>query len=250
MASNHQIKPIMQIEVRPNGPYKVTGGIPLVVKTQVVSECGEPLAWKKVGEIEADDEYYLCRCGRSELMPFCDGTHRGQPFDGTEQAPINLSIKRRMEYPGGGKLKVYFDMDLCMESGFCANRFTSAAELAEKSDDIGVRTQLISMIEHCPSGALAYRMEGESTDIEVDLPRQVAVTIEITSRGPIMGPLWVMGGIPILRADRQPFEQLNRVTLCNCGHSQCKPLCDGSHRQADYQRPADIRWARRKIDEE
>jgi CDGSH-type Zn-finger protein/uncharacterized Fe-S cluster protein YjdI len=249
VVANETTKPVMQIEVRPNGPYKVTGSIPLIVKTQVVSERGEPLTWRKVGEIESDDEYYLCRCGRSELMPFCDGTHRAKPFDGTEHAPTGLSAIRRMVYPGGSNFKVFFDIDLCMESGFCANRFTSVAELAEKSDDIGVRTQLISMIEHCPAGSLTYRMEGEAADIEVDLPRQVAVTIEITTNGPILGPLWVMGGIPILRADGQPFERRNRVTLCNCGHSNIKPLCDGSHRQEDYQRPPSFRWAMPKIDE-
>ncbi len=236
-AARITFKPSMQIFVRPNGPYKVTGGIPLVVKTQVVSELGEPLAWKKIGEIDIEEEYYLCRCGRSQLMPFCDGMHRAKPFDGSEHAPITPTEKRRMEYPGGSELKVYFDFDLCMESGFCANRFTSAAELVEKSDDIGVRTQLISMIEHCPAGALTYRIHGVAGDIEVDLPIQIAVTTEITSSGPILGPLWVTGGIPILRSDSQPFERRNRVTLCNCGHSSTKPLCDGSHRQDDYRRP-------------
>jgi CDGSH-type Zn-finger protein/uncharacterized Fe-S cluster protein YjdI len=237
VASDTELKPIMQIIVRPHRSYKVIGGVPLVSKTQVVSEYGEPLTWKKDGEIKVESEYYLCRCGRSALMPFCDGTHREQPFDGTEHAPTNLSLMRRLEYPGGTKLKVYFDMDLCMESGFCANRATSVAELTELSDDIGVRTQLISMIEHCPSGALIYRFEGDEKDIEVDLPRGIAVTTEITSEGPISGPLWVMGGIPILRADGQIFETRNRVTLCHCGHSQCKPLCDGSHRQSKYQQP-------------
>jgi CDGSH-type Zn-finger protein len=250
VASNQQIKPIRHIEVRPNGPYKVTGGVPLVVKTQLVSECGEPLAWKVLGALETEREYYLCRCGRSQLMPFCDGTHRSKPFDGTEQAPLTQSVRRRMEYPGSDKFKVYFDMELCMESGFCANRLTSVAELVEKSDDIAVRNQLISMIEHCPSGALNYRIEGEADDIEVNLPRQVAITIEMTSTGPILGPLWVMGRIPILRADGQPFERRNRVTLCNCGYSQCKPLCDGTHRQETYQRPPDLSWGKFKVDED
>ena len=56
------------------------------------------------------------------------------------------------------------------------------------------------------------------------------VTTEITSDGPIDGPLWVTGHIPVERADGQPMETRNRVTLCNCGKSKNKPLCDGSHR--------------------
>jgi Iron-binding zinc finger CDGSH type len=86
------------------------------------------------------------------------------------------------------------------------------------------------MVEHCPSGALTYSLKEGGQDIEVDLPQQIAVTTEITSDGPIEGPLWVTGGIPIIRSDGKPFEGRNRVTLCNCGHSQAKPLCDGSHR--------------------
>jgi hypothetical protein len=73
--------------------------------------------------------------------------------------------------------------------------------MAEKTDDTQVRTQVIGMIEHCPSGALTYQFEGEKFDNEVDLPMQIAVTTEITSEGPIQGPLWVTGSIPIERAE-------------------------------------------------
>ena len=81
-------------------------------------------------------------------------------------------------------------------------------------------------MEHCPAGALTYQIEGVAGDIEVDLPSQVAVTIAITSLGHIAGALWATGGTPILRSDGRPLECRNRVTLCNCGHSSIKPLCD------------------------
>ena len=96
--------------------------------------------------------------------------------------------------------------------------------------DTQVRAQVMAMIEHCPSGGTTYSIEESGADIEPDLPRQVAVTTEITSDGPIAGPLWVTGRIPIERADRQPLETRNRVTLCRCGLSRNKPLCDGRHR--------------------
>ena len=59
---------------------------------------------------------------------------------------------------------------------------------------------------------------------------QIAETIEITSYGPIRAPLFVMGYLPIERADGVPFLPLNRVSLCTCGGSRNKPLCDGTHR--------------------
>lgn len=230
MSSSDDAKVIEEIIVRPNSSYKVLGNIPLVIKTQVVSEFGEPLAWKKEGEIATEEGYCLCRCGKSKTMPICDGRHREVGFDGTEKAPTNPSAERRVTYPGGKQIIIHFDMDLCSESGFCGNQSTTVAEMAGKTDDIQVCTQAIGMIEHCPSGALTYRFEGKGEDNEVDLPRQIAVTTEITSAGPIRGPYWVTGGIPITRADGQSFETRNRVMLCNCGQSKSKPLCDGSHR--------------------
>jgi CDGSH-type Zn-finger protein len=221
-----------KIEIRPDGPYVVSGSIPLVSKTQVVSEYGEPLTWKK-GELLASEETYsLCRCGQSTVKPFCDGTHRETNFDGTETAPTSLINERQETYPGSKNIVIRMDMSLCMSSGFCANRLTSIGEMATHTDDTQVRALAIAMIEHCPSGALTYALKAGEADIEADLPQQIAVTTEFTWEGPIEGPLWVSGGIPIIRSDGQPFEARNRVTLCNCGRSQIKPLCDGSHR--DY----------------
>jgi CDGSH-type Zn-finger protein len=76
---------IKKVEVRHNGSYVISGNIPLIMKTQVVSEYGEPLTWKKDGEIPADEPYYLCRCGQSGCKPFCDGTHRKINFDQAAQ---------------------------------------------------------------------------------------------------------------------------------------------------------------------
>jgi hypothetical protein len=123
------------------------------------------------------------------------------------------------------------DMILCTSSGFCANRMTSIAEMATHTNDTSVRALAMSMVNHCPSGALTYTLKEGDRDIEADLPQQIAVTTEFTSEGDILGPLWVTGGIQIIRSDGQPFERRNRVTLCNCGHSQIKPLCDGLHRE-------------------
>jgi CDGSH-type Zn-finger protein len=59
------------------------------------------------------------------------------------------------------------------------------------------------------------------------------VVTEFTSEGPVTGSLWVTGNIPVERADGQPFETRNRVTLCGCGRSKIKPLCDGTHRNKE-----------------
>jgi CDGSH-type Zn-finger protein len=43
------------------------------------------------------------------------------------------------------------------------------------------------------------------------------------------GPIWVKGGVPIESAKGFEYETRNRVTLCRCGLSENKPMCDGSH---------------------
>ena len=118
-----------------------------------------------------------------------------------------------------------------MQSGYCGMRDTGIDQLVSATNDTKVRSLVMAMVERCPSGALTYRIEADGPDIEPDLPQQVAVTTEITSDGPIAGPPWVTGGIPVVRSDGKPFETRNRVTLCNCGQSCTKPLCDGTHRE-------------------
>jgi CDGSH-type Zn-finger protein len=219
-----------KIVVSPDGPYVVQGGIPLVYKTQVVSEHGEPLTWKTEEALETPDTYDLCRCGQSKFKPFCDVTHALIDFDGTETADTRQTAERQEIIAGGTKIVVKRDLPLCMESGFCGNRFTNVEEMVPHTGDTQVRAQVMAMIERCPSGSYTYAVDEGEDDIEPDLPQQIAVTTEITSEGPIAGPLWVTGRIPIERADGQPLETRNRVTLCCCGLSKSKPLCDGMHR--------------------
>ena len=218
-----------RIVVRKNGPYTVHGDVPLVRKAQVVSEHGEPLTWQKGKAIETGETYRLCRCGKSSKKPFCDGSHAETHFDGTESADTKATAERQVTYEGTN-IVVRRDVYLCTNSGFCANRVTSVEKMVPDTHDTQVRVQVMAMIEHCPSGSFTYCVKGGKADIEPDLPQQIAVTTEITRAGPISGPLWVTGNIPVERADGQPFETRNRVTLCRCGLSNEKPLCDGTHR--------------------
>jgi hypothetical protein len=69
MAADEPLNLPTQIVVEDGGPYTVTGGIPLVRKIQLISEAGEPLAWKVQGTIETNPEYVLCRCGHLCAQP-------------------------------------------------------------------------------------------------------------------------------------------------------------------------------------
>lgn len=211
------------VKVRANGPYVVSGSVPLRVREPIMSEHGEPLTWRTNKVTDRGAAYTLCRCGASANKPYCDGSHAAVGFDGAETAPTDSYQERRTSYPGTG-IEVFDDREKCMHAGFCGNQVSNVWKMADKTDDTIVRGQVMAMIERCPSGALTYEVEGDA--VEPDIPAEVSVIPN--------GPLWVTGGIPIERADGEPVELRNRVTLCRCGQSANKPLCDGSHKEAGF----------------
>ena len=166
---------VKRIVVEEDGPYQVYGDIPLVRKTQVVSEYGEPLTWKKEETLETSGTYELCRCGESTTRPLCDCTHREIGFVGTETADTGVTAERQVIYAGGTKIVVKRDHALCMEAGFCGTRLTNIKRMVAQTGDTAVRSQVIAMIERCPSGSYTYTIEEGEPDIEPDLPQQIAV---------------------------------------------------------------------------
>ncbi len=215
-----------RIVVRRNGPYIVEGDVPLCRKSRVMSELGEALTWKNETRYERPSTCALCRCGRSDAKPYCDGSHVRARFDGTETASAEPRSSRVAEYPGT-KIMVKHDRTICAFSTFCENKVTDVWEMAEQTGDTRVRAQVIAMIERCPSGALTYELESLGEANEPSLPLEISVIAD--------GPLWVTGGIAIERADGQAAEVRNRITLCRCGRSKNKPYCDGTHIDVKFQ---------------
>jgi CDGSH-type Zn-finger protein len=213
-----------KIEVLAHGPYQVTGDVPLRPRAPVRTAQDEPVAWRSDEPLPHRPSYYLCRCGQSRNKPFCDGSHSFELFDGTETASVAASAERDEPHEGPG-ITVHKDGELCHHAHFCKQELTNWFELIPRTDSTAVLTQLIAMIEHCPSGALSYELDGEV--VEPPLPREIAPITD--------GPLFVSGGIQIERADGQPVEIRNRTSLCRCGQSANKPLCDGTHADVGFE---------------
>lgn len=212
-----------QIKVVENGPYVVSGGVRVTRKAPVMSEHGEPLTWKTGESSDTEDRYVLCRCGQSSNKPYCDRTHATIEWDGADNAPDG-AYSERAKSLGGGGIEIFDDRPTCVHAGFCGNQVTNIWKMAADTGDSRIRAQAMAMVERCPSGALTYEVDGDQ--IEPDLPTEIAAIPD--------GPLWVSGGISIERADGTALETRNRVTLCRCGHSASKPLCDGSHNEAGF----------------
>ena len=65
----------VKVVVSKNGPYLVSGDIPLAKQTIDSDAEGESQAWKEGAAFPRQATYALCRCGHSKTKPFCDGTH-------------------------------------------------------------------------------------------------------------------------------------------------------------------------------
>ena len=212
------------ITVAPNGPYLVAGNLALYRRRDVQSELGEPMTWATTSTLDTKDRYALCRCGQSGNKPFRDGTHARVGFEADDVATGTYDDRADVV---GGDVNVRYDQKICVHAGFCGTTVTNVWEQAVKTGDTAARMQPIAMIEHCPSGALTYQIDG--LDNELLLPQALAVTND--------GPLWVTGGVPITSSDGTALEVRNRVTLCRCGDSANKPLCDGSHKESGFTEP-------------
>jgi CDGSH-type Zn-finger protein len=226
-----RLEPLIQI--RPGGPYLIAGGVPLVRKTPIYTELDEAIAWRTDPGPDVQGTYALCRCGQSANKPFCDGSHAKVGFEGTETADSSPTDKRQKVYAGSG-IRIKGDPMLCVHARFCFNRVANVTGMLPDSADVRTRTQLVGMIEHCPSGALAYELPddpdepdgGAYQSMEPALPEAIGIVKD--------GPLWVTGGLRIERADGRPVERRNRITLCRCGQSKNKPYCDGTHGEVGF----------------
>lgn len=64
-----------RIKVTKDGPYVVSGRVPLAQERMIIGPAGEPAKWDKGPSYPDWDTYALCRCGASKNKPFCDGSH-------------------------------------------------------------------------------------------------------------------------------------------------------------------------------
>lgn len=220
-----------RIVVLPDGPYLVYGGVPLKRKRKIVAaENNAALTWQTGETLATEDTYALCRCGRSGAKPFCDGTHARVGFDGTESAGVRPYKELQHVHDGVG-ISAQRVGELCVHAAFCIGRTSPIAAMLADTEDSDVRSNIMGRIEHCPSGSYSYALRRGDESIEPDLPQAISVLEEEDG---LAGSLWVTGGVPVRRADGRPLETRNRMTLCRCGHSAGKPLCDGTHREIDF----------------
>ena len=225
LSANSAPKENQKITVSKNGPYVVSGKIPLF---SMIIECdgqGTPIKWLTGKTFETPENYILCRCGHSSNKPFCDSTHVKIKFDGTETSD-NEPFEKIAKEIDGPELKLKDAEILCASARFC-HRGGDIWDAIPNSTDTEVKMNAIENACDCPSGRLVILDKKIGAVLEPVLSKSIGA-IEDPGKG-VSGPFWVRGGIPVYSADGKPYEVRNRVTLCRCGKSTNKPFCDSSH---------------------
>lgn len=215
----------MKIVVSKDGPYVVSGNVPLAMQTIQPNPQGLSWEWAEGRAFETKSGYKLCRCGHSSHKPFCDGTHALIGFDGTETA-TRQPYARQAETIDGPSLVLSDAEELCAFARFCDPGGKIWA-LVPQSDEPAARRLAIREAMRCPSGRLVLHDQKTRAPLEPELPPSIGVVEDLALH--CSGPLWVRGGVRIESENGVPYEVRNRVTLCRCGASVNKPFCNGSH---------------------
>jgi len=214
-----------RIKITQDGPYLVTGNVPLNVQIIATDADGEPNAWVEGEVVEAPERYLLCRCGNSGNKPFCDGTHAKVNFDGTETAS-RAPYAQQAQLIDGPAMALSDVPPLCAAARFCHLNGTVWRQV-RRTDDPAVRAQFVCQVGDCPSGRLVAWDKETGRPVEPVASPSIALVQDPTKH--VSGPLWVRGGIAVESGDGETYEVRNRQTLCRCGASRNKPFCDGSH---------------------
>lgn len=215
----------MKITIVKDGPYQVSGGVPLTRATIGADENGESREWLTGGPVDAHGAYELCRCGHSANKPFCDNTHEAIGFVGTETAN-RAPYDEQAGVIEGPAVALADAEPLCAFARFCdrdGNVWNTVSEVGPGE----TRAAFVRQVGQCPSGRLKALNLVTGVAEEPDLPLSIALVSD-PAQG-VAGPLWVTGGIEITGSNGVAYERRNRVTLCRCGASKNKPFCDGSH---------------------
>jgi CDGSH-type Zn-finger protein len=221
---NTEPKEKFKIQVSKNGPYLISGGIPLTKNVIGIDAEGYSYKWREGKEYSLKDKYALCRCGQSKDKTFCDGTHISVDFNGTETASREPYLDQA-ERISGPELELTDARELCAIARFC-ERAGGIWDLVQKPDTPEAKGIAIEEAGNCPSGRLVvWDKQGKAIEPKFD---PSIVLVEDPQEG-MRGPIWVRGGIPVESADGSTYENRNSVTLCRCGKSANKPFCDGSH---------------------
>ena len=199
------------LEIRPDGPYAVTG------LKDLTDADGKPI-------VHAELVVKLCRCGGSMNKPFCDGTHRRNGFSGARLSDGSGDKRESYRAPG---ITIHDNRSICAHAGHCTDGLAAVFKYGSEPwiDPRGAPVAaIVETVRSCPSGALGCSVDGAEAK-----PETVPPSITVTRDGP-----YAVRGVELRGVAFAQGADPQRFTLCRCGASKNKPFCDGTHWEAGF----------------
>lgn len=127
-----------------------------------------------------------------------------------------------------GDLTVVWKPKMCIHSEICVKTLPEVYNPKEKpwikAENASIEA-LKEQISKCPSGALTYKLKGETTMEETK-----TTECNIIENGPLL----VSGTLKVTLADGTVETKKRSTAFCRCGSSNNKPYCDGAHNQMGF----------------
>ncbi len=177
-------------------------------------------------DIEIRDTALLCRCGASERKPFCDGSHLEIGFSSAKK--WKPGVGSVIDFVGVG-VTIHDNRALCAHVEYCVLELPQVFDRSKRpwvNPDGASAEEVVALCRRCPSGALSCTVDGVLYRNYDERPPVVIASAE--------GPYFVQGGVKVAN---EPFSEgysTEHCTLCRCGESRNKPLCDGTHWNAGF----------------
>lgn len=213
----------MRIKILENGPYLVSGAIP--IREMVITPDGHNYILREGRTLSQSEEYALCRCGMSQSAPFCDGAHSQHAFDGTETASRESYHQRVADITQGSTMDL-LDDNRCAFARFCHTDRGDVWNLTMRDSDDKNRETAIGAANACPAGRLVM-VDKEGNPLEEALKPEIIIMQDPEKKS--SSGIYVKGPVTIESADGTAYEIRNRVMLCRCGKSENMPFCNANH---------------------
>lgn len=129
----------------------------------------------------------------------------------------------------GKQMDVTWDTRLCIHVAECGKATGDLFVGGRKpwcQPDLSSSTEVVDVVERCPSGALSYEDKSGGTAESAPTANSLHVATN--------GPLFFRGELNIKNAPADMPGVEFRAALCRCGASKNKPFCDNSHESADF----------------
>ena len=138
---------------------------------------------------------------------------------------MTISNGQSTPYPGARAytapgITVFYDRDRCVHFGECVRGLPTVFDVTRKPWIEAANAEpnaVADVVERCPSGALHYGMPER-----VETPDTTTVVHETDFR-----QIELRGALSLRSEAGEEILHDTRLTVCGCGRSERRPLCDG-----------------------